>query len=113
MCGTYKCKEKYPLIGMVALCKKKLTSTLAGLMLRVNCLFSFPLLSPLFPTSRPHKWALTTTDDVNMPESSSVGHMSKRPCLTLQARHICTNSKAVSMHVLSHSPALKYGSWEG
>jgi hypothetical protein len=62
---------------MVALCTKKRTSTLAGSMLRVNYpIFSPPALPqlPPFAPSRPHMQTLTITDDINMPESSSVGH---------------------------------------
>ncbi len=67
------------LLGMVALCTKKWISTLAGPMLRVNCPFLVPLTSlhcSLFPPSRQHMRTVTTTDDINMPRSSYVGHNS-------------------------------------
>jgi hypothetical protein len=49
MCGVYKCK-KVPtfLLGTVALWTKKQTSTLAGPMLRVNCLIFSPHAWPPF-----------------------------------------------------------------
>jgi hypothetical protein len=32
------------------------------------------LTAPFFPPSHPHLWTLTTTEDINMPESSCVRH---------------------------------------
>ncbi len=73
MCGVYKCKKDTLLLRMVALCRKKQTPLLAA-----SSESTAPLLSPCpapaasffpFPIQ-----TLTTTDDINMPESSSVGH---------------------------------------
>ncbi len=44
-----------------------------------TALFLVSLLNPHcppFPHSCPHKWTLMATDDINMPESSSIGHSS-------------------------------------
>ncbi len=42
-CGVYKCKKDALLLGTLALCTKNQTSSLAGPMLRVNCIFFCPL----------------------------------------------------------------------
>jgi hypothetical protein len=80
MCGVFNCnKKKYTLLlGMVALCTKKQTSSLAGPMLRVDCTIFSPLAWPPLPPFPPfHMGTLTTIDDINMPESSSLGHKDK------------------------------------
>jgi hypothetical protein len=63
---------------MVALCMKKRISILAGPMIRVNCCIFSPLAWPLFSPSCPHMRILMTTDDINMPQSSSVEHTNQK-----------------------------------
>ncbi len=53
-------------------------SVLSGPMLGVHCYLFSPLVQPyrpLFPPFRPHAWALTTADYIDMPRSSSVRHI--------------------------------------
>ncbi len=56
---------------MLALCTRKRTCALSGPMLRII----LPIFSPLtLPPSHPHMRSFTITEDINVPESSSVGH---------------------------------------
>ncbi len=81
MCGICKCKPITLLLGMVTLCTKLRISALAGPMLRVNCLIFFgPLVQPPLPSFSPFlptcviMWSLMTTDHINLPESTFIGH---------------------------------------
>ncbi len=57
MCGVYKCKKSTFLLGMVALCTRLRTSTLAGPMLESTAPLLVPLPSPhcpFFLSTHPH-----------------------------------------------------------
>jgi hypothetical protein len=60
---------------------RMLTSAHAGPMLRINCPIFQPLAlpsTPRFSPTPPHIGSSTSTADINMPGSSSVGHSSDR-----------------------------------
>jgi hypothetical protein len=68
--------EKNPLLGMVALSTQLQMPILAGSLLRVSCLIPVTLHCTLPHSPSSYQYSITMhTDDINMPESSSVGHM--------------------------------------
>jgi hypothetical protein len=74
MCDAYKCKEKYPLTWNGGSLYKEANFHYCWPHAQSQLPHFIPLVGPPFPPSLPHV-AVMTTDDINMPESSSVGHM--------------------------------------
>jgi hypothetical protein len=90
MCGD-SMKWKALLLEVVTLCSRMWTPALASPMLRINCPIFQPLARPQtspFPPTLPCMRTFTSTDDINMPDSSSIRHKTNSRSIYFRAPKI-------------------------